>query len=106
MTARLLQHQNLLFRCALLQLLDIATTLLFLARGVSEANPLVKWSMAITHGNLAGLIVIKAVAGILAVAAVQSGRPAVVERMNRFFLFLAGWNVLAILLSFRINDFI
>jgi hypothetical protein len=100
MTARLLNHHHLLLRCGILQLLDLLTTLLFLAHGVKEANPLVKWSMSVTNGNLTGLLAVKCVACALAFMAVQFGRPAVLVKMNRFFTVLVAWNVLALALSF------
>jgi hypothetical protein len=100
MKARVIENQSVLLRCAGLQVLDLVTTLLFLAHGVEEANPFVKWSMAASHGNLGGLLAVKFLACILALTAVQSGRTFVVVRMNRFFSFLVIWNLLALGLSF------
>lgn len=96
MTAVLKANQNVLLRCALLHL----TTVALLARGVQEANPLVKWSMAALHGHLSGLLLVKCLACVLAISAVQSGRTRVVARMNRFFTFLVGWNLFALATTF------
>ncbi len=96
MTACGTEIHNVLARCAILQMLDIGTTLLFLAGGVAEANPLVNWSISVTHGNLAGLMAMKLLACLLAVVAVQSGRLSVVVKMNRFFTFLVIWNLVAL----------
>ena len=103
MITRVLENRNLLVRCALLQLADLLTTLLFLAHGVAEANPLVKWSMSASNSSLAGLIAVKCAACILAVAAVNGGRAWVVARMNRFFVCLALWNLFALALSFFVH---
>jgi len=103
MTAHMIGNQSVLLRCAILQLLDVVTTLLFLSHGVAEANPLVKWSISLTHGNLAGLLAVKLLACVLAVMAVQFGRPVVVAKMNRFFTLLVVWNLIALALSFRVH---
>jgi hypothetical protein len=101
MTDAVRGNQNLLLRCAMLQTLDVITTLLFLSHGVAEANPLVKWSISLTRGNLAGLVAVKLLACVLAVMAVQSRRIQVVTKMNRFFTFLVLWNLIALSVSFR-----
>jgi len=103
MKARAIENQDVLLRCAGLQVLDVITTLLFLARGVVEANPFVKWSISLTHGNFAGLLIVKSVALVLALTAVRAGRTGVVVKMNRFFQFLVVWNILALALSFRVH---
>jgi len=100
MKARVIENQAVLLRCAGLQILDLVTTLLFLAHGVQEANPFVRWSMHVSHDNLGGLLVVKFIACLIALTAVQSGRTFVVARMNRFFAFLVLWNLLALGLSF------
>lgn len=100
MTAALRENHALLLRCALLQALDVLTTLAFLARGIQEANPFVRWSMAASHGHLTGLLLVKCVACALAATAVRSGRTRVVARMNTFFVVLAGWNLLALASTF------
>jgi hypothetical protein len=101
MTAALTANPRVLLRCAILQTLDVLTTLLFLPRGIAEANPLVKWSISMTHGNLAGLLAVKSLACVLAVLAVHSGRTRVVIKMNRFFTVLVAWNLVALAISFR-----
>jgi hypothetical protein len=103
MTTHVLTKRSVLLRCVSLQMLDLMTTLLFLAHGVAEANPLVKWSMSMTNSSLKGLIAVKCAACILALVAVESGRPWVVVKMNRFFVFLAVWNLFALGLSFCVR---
>jgi hypothetical protein len=103
MTASVIENPNVLLRCAILQILDLVTTLLFLARGVAEANPLVKWSISIGHDNLAGLLAVKSLACVLAVIAVQSGRTRAVARMNRFFTLLVAWNLVALAVGCRVQ---
>lgn len=100
---QVLANRTVLLRCAGLQLLDLITTLMFLAHGVSEANPLVKWSMSTTNSSLKGLLAVKFAACLLALMAVQSGRAWVVVKMNRFFVFLAVWNLFALALSFCVR---
>jgi len=99
MTTGVARVPNVLLWCAILQLLDVLSTILFLSHGVAEANPLVKWSIGVTHGNLPGLLAIKSFACLFAVVAVQSGRTRVVVRMNRFFTVLVGWNLFALAVS-------
>jgi Domain of unknown function (DUF5658) len=103
MRAGVIRNHNVLLRCAILQVLDVGTTLLFLARGVAEANPFVKWSISMTQGNLVGLLAIKSLACVLAVIAVQSGRTWVIAKMNRFFIFLVVWNLIALAIGLRVH---
>lgn len=100
MRACLLQNQSLLLRYMILQILDALTTMLFLAHGVAEANPLVRWSIAATHGNLAGLLAVKCAACGFGVMAAYTGRTRAITKMNRFFTVVVGWNLLALALSF------
>ena len=92
-----------LVRFLMLQFLDIASTLVFLARGVEEANPLVKFSMDAVHNNVAGLLIVQLAAIPLALACLHFGRVKLLERMNRFFTLLVIWNFVAFLVSYRIH---
>jgi Domain of unknown function (DUF5658) len=103
MMVRVKQNQSVLVKCAGLQIMDLLSTLLFLAHGVKEANPLVKWSISVTDSNVAGLVAVKCIACLLALAAVQSGRTALVVKINRFFVFLVLWNLTALALSFGVR---
>jgi hypothetical protein len=103
MTEVLRANRKVLLHFAVLQMMDILTTLLFLGRGVAEANPLVKYSMAMTHGTVAGLLAVKLLASILAVAAIRAGRPRAIAKMNRFFMLVVGWNLIALATTFGIH---
>ena len=63
----------LLIQFSYLQLLDILTTLAFLAHGVQEGNPLVRILIGETGSPLAGLVAAKAFALILAVCLEPGG---------------------------------
>ncbi len=78
-----------------LQLGDAATTLVFLARGVSEGNPLIGSLMHASNPALA-LAVAKTAAGGLAWIAWRSQRVTLLRRANVFFTLCVVWNVAAI----------
>ena len=79
-----------------LQLLDGATTLIFLAHGVSEANPLVGVMLRAGWHPAAGLAVVKSAACVLGLLAWRSGRIKLLWRANVFFAVCVMWNVTAI----------
>ncbi len=90
---------NVLVHFFYLQVLDILTTLAFLANGVGEANPLVRLSFSLLHSPLAGLLVIKGVAAIFAGCCCLFGRQRLLERVNMGFAGLVVWNLIALVLS-------
>jgi hypothetical protein len=89
--------RSLLARFSYLQLLDLLTTLVFLANGVQEANPFVRLAIAAAHSKLAGLVEINSIALAFAAYCAVTGRRRLLGRMNLFFGALIVWNLLALL---------
>jgi len=82
-----------------LQLLDLLTTMSFLAHGDKEANPLVRFVLAAGPPPLVGLAAIKVAAFALALYCVRSARVRLLSRVNLFFAALVAWNLCALILS-------
>jgi hypothetical protein len=78
-----------------LQLCDAATTLIFLARGVTEGNPLIGALLHVSDPALA-LALVKLAACGLAIIAWRSRRIALLRRANVFFALCVAWNLTAI----------
>jgi len=79
-----------------LQFCDLATTVLFLHHGVSEANPLVAALMHVTAQPAVAVLLVKAAACGLAGYAWKTRRTRLLWRANLFFAVCVGWNLLAI----------
>ena len=77
-----------------LQALDVLTTLIGLQMGAREASLFVGRLLAI--GPVAGLLISKCFAVILAAAALGFRRPRVVVFLNYWFAVLIAWNLLTI----------
>ncbi len=90
---------SLLLLFSYLQLLDLLTTLAFLANGVREANPIVRFALTLPPSPLVGLLFIKATALAFALYCWRSGRSRLLLRANVFFAALVAWNLLALLLK-------
>ena len=90
---------DLLLGYGYLQILDILTTLAFLAHGVAEANPVVEFVMVTAGSPLAGLAAVKAVAVVLGVFCQFTGRFRLMRRANLLFGLLIVWNLIALILS-------
>jgi len=90
----------LLIQFICLQLLDTLTTLLFLNRGVSEANPLVGAVLRAfaAHPELA-LVVVKLAGIAVALYAYRTGRSTMLRRINVLFALCVAWNLAAIALA-------
>jgi Domain of unknown function (DUF5658) len=85
------------FACfAALQVLDVATTLLFLYQGVAEANPLMRAALTVVHRPLLALALPKVGALALALYASRSGRGRLLTRINMLFGCCVAWNLAAI----------
>ncbi len=91
------QLGSLLVPFCYLQLLDLLTTLVFLANGVGEANPVVRMAMAAAGSRVLGLAALKAVAFAAAFYCAATGRARLLFRANLFFAGLVVWNLLAML---------
>jgi len=77
-----------------LQALDVLTTLIGLQMGAHEASFFVGRMLAI--GAVAGLLISKCFAIILAAAALAFHRPRVVVFLNYWFVLIVGWNLYTI----------
>ena len=80
-----------------LQVCDLATTLLFLHHGASEANPLVLGLIRSSSQPALGVMLAKAAACGLAVFAWKSERTRLLRRANVFYALCVGWNLIAII---------
>ncbi len=88
---------NLVIQFSYLQLLDVLTTLAFLAAGVGEANPIVRFVLAAAPNPLCGLLAVKAVAIGLALYCWRTSRTRLLSAANVFFACLVTWNLIAVL---------
>ncbi len=80
----------------LLQVLDGATTWVFLRNGIHEANPLVRGLIATAGNPEAALVAAKAFAVGLAVCAWRLQRIKLLWRMNAVFTACVVWNAVAL----------
>ena len=83
----------------LLQFSDIVSTILLLALGGGEANPLIRWAMRAAGNPLTGLVLAKAALVPLVVYAILAGRRNPLRIANIGFTALLLWNLTAILLK-------
>ena len=79
-----------------LQFCDAATTLVFLAHGVTEGNPLIGAMLRASAHPALALAAIKLAACALAILAWKSRRTALLRRANVFFALCVVWNLAAI----------
>jgi len=79
-----------------LQFFDAFTTVVFLRRGVREANPLIAAGLLVTSSPALPLFVVKLAACALAALAWRSGRVRLLRRANIFFAACVLWNLLAL----------
>jgi uncharacterized membrane protein YidH (DUF202 family) len=79
-----------------LQLADLATTLVFLDRGVAEANPLVRALIGAVGQPLLAVLLVKMAGCAMALCAWHSRRTRLLKNANIFFALCIGWNLLAI----------
>lgn len=90
---------SILTQFAYLQLLDLLTTLTFLASGVGEANPMVRFLVVGAGSALGGLLVAKFVALGLALHCWRGQRLRLLGRVNLFYAGLVTWNLIALLVK-------
>ncbi len=90
---------SLLIQFAYLQILDLLTTLAFLAHGVEEANPVVRIALGASCSPLGPLAALKLSAVLLAVYCWRSGRNRLLARVNVFFALLVAWNLVALVVK-------
>ena len=82
-----------------LQLLDAATTLVFLRHGVGEGNPLIRALFSLAAGPALALTVAKAAGVVLAILAWRRGRQRMLSRVNVVFTGCVLWNLVAMALA-------
>jgi hypothetical protein len=82
-----------------LQALDLLTTMVFLAAGVQEANPIVNFALRSADSPLRALLVMKTLALSIAYYCWRAGRHSLLVRANWFFAGVVAWNLLALLMS-------
>jgi hypothetical protein len=90
---------NLLAQFFYLQLLDVLTTLAFLAGGVKEVNPVIRLLIGGAGSPLAGLLAAKLIALGLAGYCWRSRRERLLARVNIFYAALVAWNLVAFLMG-------
>jgi len=88
---------NALMQFSYLQLLDLLTTIAFLANGVREGNPIVALAIRNAGDPLIALAVVKVVAVVLGLYCWVSGRSRLLERANMCFAVLVAWNLIALI---------
>ena len=90
----------LLIQFICLQLLDAVTTMVFLNRGVAEANPLVGAALRISLAHPELPLALVKLAGIgAALYAYRSGRRSMLRRINLLFAVCVLWNLAAIVVA-------
>lgn len=90
---------DLLLRYGYLQVLDVLTTLAFLAHGVAEGNPFVQFMMKNAGNPVAGLVAVKALALLLGAYCQFTSRFRLLRLANLLFSGLVIWNLIALILS-------
>jgi Domain of unknown function (DUF5658) len=82
-----------------LQILDILTTMAFLTHGVSESNPVVRWSMRVAPDPFSGLVLVKVAGVALGIFCALTARQKLLKKVNLFFAGLVAYNLLALILA-------
>ena len=82
-----------------LQLLDLLSTLAFLAGGVTEGNPLVRWAMEALQSPIGGLVLAKGLALGLGLLCWFRQRNALLNRINAVYAAVVIWNLVAIVFA-------
>ena len=90
---------NVLTQYSYLQVLDLLTTLAFIANGVYEGNPLVAFAMSATGSPWIGLTIVKTVALGLGFYCWRLGKLTLLTRANLGFALLVAWNLLALIVA-------
>jgi len=80
-------------------MLDFMTTVAFLASGVREANPLVRFALDYTPNPLGGLLLIKLLAVGLGIYCWYAGRDRLLVRINLLFAIVVAWNLAALIVA-------
>jgi hypothetical protein len=90
---------HLVWQFSYLQLLDFLTTVAFLANGIREGNPIVRFMMDSTPSPILGLLAVKVAALALGLFCWRLGRVRLLTRMNLMFAIIVAWNIVAIIVG-------
>ena len=90
---------SLLIQFSYLQMLDLMTTVAFMAQGVPEGNPVVRFAIRYAHNPLSGLVLVKLLAVALGFYCWRYGREKVLTRMNVLFAIVVAWNLVALIVG-------
>jgi hypothetical protein len=82
-----------------LQILDLLTTVAFLAFGVREGNPFIRFVLHLAPDPLGGLVGVKVVAIVLGLLCWRLGKPHLLARANVLFAVVVAWNLVALIVG-------
>lgn len=91
--------RNQLAQFGYLQLLDVLTTLLYMAHRGQESNPLIKLLMHSAGSPMGGLVVAKLLAFGIALYCWRRSREKLLWGVNLAYSALVVWNLVALLVS-------
>ena len=91
--------RNQLAQFVYLQLLDLLTTLVFLAHRVEESNPLVNMLMHFAGSPIGGLVVVKLFAFGVALYCWRRSREKLLWGVNLFYSAVVVWNLTVLVAS-------
>jgi hypothetical protein len=82
-----------------LQVLDLLTTMAFLAYGISEGNPIIRFVLRLTPDPLGGLLGVKLFAVALGIVCCLMGKQRLLARVNILFAVVVAWNLVALIVG-------
>ncbi|MBK5292619.1 MAG: hypothetical protein JJE04_13195 [Acidobacteriia bacterium] len=89
----------IIWQFSYLQMLDFLTTVAFLALGVQEGNPLVRWAIAVAPSPVYGLAAVKIAALCLGIYCMRMGKLRLLTRINYMFALVVAWNMVALIIK-------
>lgn len=90
---------QILVHYSYLQVLDFLTTIAFLANGIKEANPLVRFALTVGPNPIGSLIGVKLLAVLLGIYCWRMGRQRLLSRINVVFALIITWNLIALIVG-------
>ena len=85
---------------AILQSLDLLTTLVFLHNGVAEGNPLLIWGLGHARSPWIGLVAAKLLAMLIGLYCYRTGRMTALRLANVGYFVIVGLNLVTIAAGF------
>lgn len=79
--------------------MDMLTTVAFMAYGVAEVNPVVKWAMRESPSALGGLFLVKVAAVLLALVCMARSQQRLLRGVNIFFAGLVAYNIFVLIMN-------